>query len=1152
MMIRFWLCHIDGAKIRVKNLCAQHFLLIFFSCAVLCATTQAQSGIPVCGVKDDSILVDKEKYLISNEELAFSEAFLSRLHNRSVSEPTFLPIRFMIVSPTDTNYLTKTEVYRLIANANEAFLPAGLQFELCSDSVYYFFTDTFPSTGVNYTWVQNSQIFKQHTVPDVIEVWVFRRFVFQGEAAVSSKSGQPVVLNTIGAKSNSTLSHELGHFFGLRHTHENGGGLVSGVNCASSGDLICDTSADPDIAGVLDADCGYRNTTRRDAAGDLYNPLTDNLMSYGAASCRKHFTPQQLARIAWHAHTSQSYLRGCVSWPHHITKEQPAYSCGLPIQVQFHANSPASTGFAWDLNADGIIDSNSPDPVFNYTKGGTYDVALQLTKNGQTKSVIQKNFVSLGPVKPPYFEDFEQYLARDAYSINGQTTNYTWLDGWQRYPDTAYFAILTGTGWLIISHKNEYSLDHTYTGLHQMAMNGIFKYGNGELDSTLVISPCLDVPVDMNSPIFSFWYHFGTLGTAGLHVDLIHGQDTLLDVIAPFIGQQQQTDSSTYKQAKIDLTPYRGSIVRVRFRLYELEEVMADGANRISVKLDDFLFYDRNTITILNLPKKRVIVKESETEQITDCRKFKDYLLPLQLNQPVGDDTCILKIAVTGNAIERSDFLLPADSIVLMPGDYDSLGVILRVFDDQDAEASSDSLIIRFSSIKIGDVWLEDSTLTVVFEDDDLPIDFDQISHYGTDTLMSQNFDNNPQGWQQLPLGQWTFSVGDYQYWRNQNNFTNLMDPRMGSITDPNNHFAYAYLGSEYYDKDIRYATPIIKTAGYLRARLTGDFHLSPEGGGDYSIDYNSAVFGYSNWKHLAIPSFCKAWTRISMDISPICKVDSAHIAFHHKGYSSKDEFMFDNLLLMADGLPIIDTASYHSTSVYVGPGQTTLCLSDQDSTLICRVENQSAHDFGCVEVRITSSGLGVYSGTKSITTQKSIEIIPEIASTSSGVNVTIPYHQKEVQGWEQQSGYAVIALQGVRSDETIISFPNQPIFIPLINNLPYTEAGHRYFSFETNKLAGAYTIGVPIPSAVNEPLDSQTVEIFPNPSCGIIRLNSTFGMEQISVYNSIGVIVFIENSMGQYATNIDLSKLPGGFYFVAIEGESTFQLRKVSLLKVN
>lgn len=63
------------------------------------------------------------------------------------------------------------------------------------------------------------------------------------------------------------LAHEIGHCLGLWHTHTTTNGVENIVrtgptaNCLSTGDLLCDTPADPDLnistTNVNDATCLY-------------------------------------------------------------------------------------------------------------------------------------------------------------------------------------------------------------------------------------------------------------------------------------------------------------------------------------------------------------------------------------------------------------------------------------------------------------------------------------------------------------------------------------------------------------------------------------------------------------------------------------------------------------------------------------------------------------------------------------------------------------------------------------------------------------------------------------------------------------------------------------------------------------------------------
>lgn len=110
----------------------------------------------------------------------------------------------------------------------------------------------------------------------------------------------------------STLSHELGHFFGLYHTHRNGNELVNGSYCSTSGDNLCDTPADPTLSfNSVTTGCIYTGD-ESDSNGDKYIPDTRNIMSYSRKSCRVSLSTQQLVKAAYYKDNERSYLIGNV------------------------------------------------------------------------------------------------------------------------------------------------------------------------------------------------------------------------------------------------------------------------------------------------------------------------------------------------------------------------------------------------------------------------------------------------------------------------------------------------------------------------------------------------------------------------------------------------------------------------------------------------------------------------------------------------------------------------------------------------------------------------------------------------------------------------------------------------------------------------
>lgn len=95
-----------------------------------------------------------------------------------------------------------------------------------------------------------------------------------------------------------TLAHEMGHFWGLEHTFSNPGQeLADGSNCATAGDQLCDTPADPysgpDIEYVTDCIFSWMGL---DPNGQFYDADVGNIMSYYDCTC--HFSYQQYQLMA--------------------------------------------------------------------------------------------------------------------------------------------------------------------------------------------------------------------------------------------------------------------------------------------------------------------------------------------------------------------------------------------------------------------------------------------------------------------------------------------------------------------------------------------------------------------------------------------------------------------------------------------------------------------------------------------------------------------------------------------------------------------------------------------------------------------------------------------------------------------------------------
>ena len=101
----------------------------------------------------------------------------------------------------------------------------------------------------------------------------------------------------------------IGHYFGLYTTHETqfGAELVDGSNCETTGDLMCDTDADPQGGSI--GNCTMIDPTdSQDANGQFYTPPTCNIMGWYTNTCDKKFTVDQYNRMLEIMKTGRKYL----------------------------------------------------------------------------------------------------------------------------------------------------------------------------------------------------------------------------------------------------------------------------------------------------------------------------------------------------------------------------------------------------------------------------------------------------------------------------------------------------------------------------------------------------------------------------------------------------------------------------------------------------------------------------------------------------------------------------------------------------------------------------------------------------------------------------------------------------------------------------
>lgn len=247
----------------------------------------------------------------------FEETFYQSLENRGPDDFPVIPVRAHILR-TDEGKEGLENAGQILENeiikANQYLSPSGISLELCGinyiDSSKYEKLTTYEVNSLtqnnNYPGVLNLYLPSRY--------WGFILFIIPqplcGSASFPWSSQDYIVIDKDCLIENGVFIHELGHYFGLYHTHETAFGqeLVDGSNCSTAGDKLCDTPADPELSISNTINCQYSGTAT-DINNQYYMPDVRNYMSYAPRQCTDRFSMDQYTRMAYYAETARNYFQ---------------------------------------------------------------------------------------------------------------------------------------------------------------------------------------------------------------------------------------------------------------------------------------------------------------------------------------------------------------------------------------------------------------------------------------------------------------------------------------------------------------------------------------------------------------------------------------------------------------------------------------------------------------------------------------------------------------------------------------------------------------------------------------------------------------------------------------------------------------------------
>lgn len=237
----------------------------------------------------------------------------------NADEIIYFPICHHIVRQSNgTGGLATSSLDVIMDELNAKYKNAGIQFytskiDVINNTTYY-----------NFSHSQENTVRSNYNDSKSINIYYCNSVKLSDSSTAAGYSYTPdanrnfTVIANEYALNGSTVLHEVGHAFGLLHTHDTRNGVEhpNGSNCSDTGDLCCDTPADPELSSSNVKNCQYIGNASLD--GVPYRPDVYNYMSYAPKTCRTRFSNDQLSMVKYNSRDKSLYLYA-------LSKQEPEY-----------------------------------------------------------------------------------------------------------------------------------------------------------------------------------------------------------------------------------------------------------------------------------------------------------------------------------------------------------------------------------------------------------------------------------------------------------------------------------------------------------------------------------------------------------------------------------------------------------------------------------------------------------------------------------------------------------------------------------------------------------------------------------------------------------------------------------------------------------
>lgn len=286
-------------------------------CQVICycwfifSTTPLFSQVNNCAtVVSNQILSQliKDRFLIEKH----IQQYLNHL-GPDQQESITLPIQAFIINRDDgTGGISLIAVQEAVHTLNINFSRLKVRFSLCEPPVVVASTQFF-----EFHSSLESELVSSYYVPNTINVYFVNNIDNGFYTGYSYMPGGPDIIIIDNDYANKyPFSHEMGHFFGLYHIHNQDTCPISTLKLDLGEDHLCDTWTAPDLTEVscFKKVIGIYNEPAisiKNTKGSIQVLDQLNMMSCESSHFAKHFTPVQFALMDYYLNRVRNYFKEC-------------------------------------------------------------------------------------------------------------------------------------------------------------------------------------------------------------------------------------------------------------------------------------------------------------------------------------------------------------------------------------------------------------------------------------------------------------------------------------------------------------------------------------------------------------------------------------------------------------------------------------------------------------------------------------------------------------------------------------------------------------------------------------------------------------------------------------------------------------------------